>query len=136
MTTSSPATPMSQSDHDESAWRPLLDQVAAGCVPIEDAIVEFADADRVHAIAGLIAPRLSVDIDTVVRALDAEPDGPATVLCRAAALNINVFSAVLRMRRRRRRCSDTSPPEALALFRELSVEAAQQSLGAARSRPG
>jgi hypothetical protein len=135
MTTSSPVNPMSQSENDEAAWRLLLDHVANGCVPIEDAIAEIADADGVHAIARLIAPRLEVDIDAVVWALDAESDGPATVLCRAATLNINVFSAVLRMRRRRR-CSDMSPPEALNVFRQLSVEAARRILRAARSRPG
>jgi len=131
MTTKTPMTKPSRSENDEAPWRLLLDQVADGCVPIEDAMMQFADADVVPAIAHLIAARLETEADVVVQALAADSDGPAAVLCRAAALNINVFSAVLRMRRRRR-CSDLSPHEALNVFRQLSVEAAQRSLRATR----
>jgi Uncharacterised protein conserved in bacteria (DUF2336) len=120
---------VSHSEKDEARCRRVLDEVAHGYVLIEDAITEFADADVVRGIALLIALRLELETDAVVRALDVGSDEPATVLCRAAALNINVFSAVLRMRRRRR-SSDLSPPEALNAFRQLSVETAQRILRA------
>jgi hypothetical protein len=121
--------PTSLLETDEALSRLVLDQVAQGYVLLEDAIVEFADADVVHGIARLIAQRLELDTGPVVRALEADSDEPLTVLCRAAAVNINAFSAVLRMRRRRQ-SSELSPSEALNAFRQLAVETAQLTLRA------
>jgi len=53
------------------------------------------------------------------------------VLCRAAGLKINGFSAVLRMRCRTRGAMH-SPAEALTAFHEMPVETAQQMVRMAR----
>lgn len=130
MTKDAAPRPASLSEQDEARWHVVLDQVAHGYLLLDEAITEFADADVVHGIARLISTRLELETDTVVWALDADSDEPVTVLCRAAALNINVFSAVLRMRRRRR-SSDLSPSETLNAFRRLSRETARRALRAA-----
>jgi hypothetical protein len=122
-----PAMPTARRDEPESRSGPLLDQVAQGYVLVEDAIVQCADAGAAHSIAELIALRLGIEADRVAAALDSDSDEPVTVLCRAAVLNVNVFSAVLRMRRRRR-ASDLSPPAALSAFCQLSVETAQRAV--------
>jgi hypothetical protein len=121
--------PASRSETDEARSRRVLDQVVHGYVLLEDAIVEFADADAVHGIAQLIALRLELEASAVAGVLETNSDEPVTLLCRAAAVNINAFSAVLRMRRRRQ-SSELSPSEALNAFRQLSVEAAQLTLRA------
>ncbi len=110
------------SDH-ETLLAVILDQITQGAVLLDDAIIGLADIDSVSNVATLIAIKADVDGDIVIHALDTQTEEPLTLLCRAAGLHINGFSAVLRMRRRRRG-SDTSPPEALAAFLRMPVEAA------------
>jgi len=80
----------------------VLDQVREGLVLLDDAVVELADADAVLGLAGLIAQRLGLEPEDVFRAIAAPSEQLLTILCRAAGLNINGFSAVLRMRCRTR----------------------------------
>jgi uncharacterized protein DUF2336 len=110
---------------DEPRSAAVLDGVTQGYVLLDEAIIELADADSVRGIAKLIGQRLGLHPQAAVRALEAQSEEPVTVLCRAAGLNINVFSAVLRMRRRR--CSsECSPSEALNAFLRIPIETAQR----------
>jgi hypothetical protein len=93
-------------------FQALLSHVADGAVPLDDAVIRLADADRVADIAALIGARLGVDTDLVARALTTRLQEAAAMLCRAAGLNANGYSAVLRMRRRAGRTLD-APPSAL-----------------------
>ena len=79
----------------------ILGRQAQGLLALDDVLVELADADCVTTIAALIAGRLRMKPDMVGGALDAGSDEPISVMCRAAGFNLNGFSALLRMRRRR-----------------------------------
>jgi hypothetical protein len=58
------------------------------------------------------------------------------VLCRAAGLNLDGYSAVLRMRRRRRRGSGAQPAQALSAFLRLPVETARRVVRYLKDREG
>ena len=67
-----------------------------------DAVTELADADRVSDLAVLIGGRAGVECHVFVRDLFAPDEKALMETCRAAWLELKSFSALLRMRRRRR----------------------------------
>ena len=103
----------------------VLDGVTDGLVLLDDAAIKLADADAVEAVAELLSPRIDLPPDRVVRAIEAPSEAALTVICRAAGLNVNSFSAILRMRRRHLP-GDVSPAELLAAFIETSLGTARQ----------
>ncbi|HEV3394646.1 MAG TPA: hypothetical protein VG100_00800 [Xanthobacteraceae bacterium] len=102
----------------------VLEQVTHGYVLLDDAVIAFADADQIAGLALLVGRRTDLPAHAIERALEAKSPGPATLLCRAAGLGANGFSAVLRMRRRLRE-EDLNPAHALANFLQTPVEVAQ-----------
>jgi len=88
-------------------------------------VIAFADADHIAGIVLLIARRTGLASATVTRALVTPSPGPVTLLCRAAGLGVNGFSAVLRMRRRRLREEGLNPAHVLADFLQTPMEVAQ-----------
>ena len=111
--------------------RAALERLREGLVLLEDVVVDLADADEMLGVAGLIAGRLGLEPEDVFRAIAAPFEQLLTVLCRAAGLKINGFSAVLRMRCRTRGAMH-SPAEALTAFNEMPIETAQQMARMAR----
>jgi len=111
--------------------RAALERLREGLVLLEDVVVDLADADEMLGVAGLIAGRLGLEPEDVFRAIAAPSEQLLTVLCRAAGLKINGFSAVLRMRCRTRGAMH-SPAEALTAFNEMPIETAQQMARMAR----
>ena len=103
----------------------VLDGVTDGLLLLDDAAIKLADADAVEAVAELLSRRIDLPPDRVVRAVEAPSEAALTVICRAADLNVNSFSAILRMRRRHLP-SDVSPAEVLAAFIETSLGTARQ----------
>ncbi len=97
----------------------VLDRVREGFVLLDDAVVELAAA-AVLGLAGLIAGRLGLEPEDFARAIAAPSEQRLAVLCRAAGLSVNGFSAVLRMRCRMRGAM-LSPAQALAAFRKMPV---------------
>jgi hypothetical protein len=88
----------------ESRARPLeelVDQIAAGTLRFGDAVIELADADQAAGLAVLIGGRAGVACDAFARDLFAPDETPLMRTCRAAWLELESFSAILRMRRRR-----------------------------------
>jgi hypothetical protein len=79
----------------------LMDQIAGGGLRFGDAVIELADADRVSKLAILIGGRAGVACDALVRDLFAPDETPLMTTCRAAWLELESFSAILRMRSRR-----------------------------------
>ena len=67
-------------------------------LPVEEALVELADADCHEAIAALVAERVRLESELILRALEASDDQAISVMCRAAGFKINGYSAILRMR--------------------------------------
>jgi len=87
----------------------LNDQVGRGNMTVAEAVVELADADELVDLAAFVAMRLGVHSDTVVRNLFLSGEQTLMLICRAAALDLDAFSAILRMRNRRRRRSPIEP---------------------------
>ncbi len=125
----SPAGKASTSE--DSRASEILDRVREGLVLLDDAVVELADADEMLGLAGLIAERLGLEPEDVFRAIAVPSEQLLTVLCRAAGLNINGFSAVLRMRCRTRGAIH-SPAQALTAFHDMPVETAQRMVHLAK----
>ncbi len=95
-----------------SRARPLAilnDQVNRGNMTIGEAVVELADADELVALAVFLGTRLGLRSETLVRNLYGAGDETLMLICRAAALNVDAFSAILRMRNRRRRGTVSEP---------------------------
>jgi hypothetical protein len=111
----------------------ILERVREGLILLDDAVVELADADEALGLAGLIAERLGLEPEDVFRAIAVPSEQLLTVLCRAAGLNINGFSAVLRMRCRTRGAMH-SPAQALTAFHDMPVETAQRMVHMAKGR--
>lgn len=80
----------------------LADLVAGGNLRLCEAVVELADADRVADVAILVCGSAAGSSHDFVRHLFAPDEAPLMTACRAALLDLKSFSAVLRLRRRRR----------------------------------
>ena len=78
----------------------LRDDVASGAVQLDEAVTQLADLDCESEIAALIGGRTCIEVSAVARAFAAGSQEPVALLCRAAGLSVNGYSAVLRMRRR------------------------------------
>jgi len=102
----------------------ILDEVLRGYTLLGEAVIELADADAASTIARLIGLRLDVPLQLVARALELASDEPIMLLCRGAGLDINAFSAVMRMRRRCQ-SGDAPPADALNAFLEMPVATAR-----------
>jgi hypothetical protein len=118
---------MIQAQHNERATA-ILRRRASGLLPLDDALSELADADCVAAIAGLIAERVELRRELVLQALDAPSDETISVMCRAAGFRINSYSALLRMRRRQNRGTESAPAYALTFFSDLAPASAERLL--------
>jgi hypothetical protein len=103
----------------------VLDGVADGLILLDEAAITLADADAVEAITQLLSRRVDLSADRVMRAIEAPSEAALTVVCRAAGLNGNGFSAILRMRARQLP-SDVSPAEVLAAFFDISLGKARE----------
>jgi hypothetical protein len=110
---------------EDEGLQAVLDGVGEGRVLLDDAMIKLADADAVGAINDFLSRRVDLSADRVMRAIEAPSEEALTVICRAAGLNINGFSAVLRMRRRHLP-TDVSPAAVLAAFLETPLGTARQ----------
>jgi uncharacterized protein (DUF2336 family) len=106
----------------------LMEQIAAGTLRFGDAVMELADADRVSDLAALIGSRAGIASHTVVRDLFAVDDTRLMKTCRAARLELESFSAVLRMRRRRRPFGTADVARLLRTYRAMPELAAAGDL--------
>jgi hypothetical protein len=123
--------PNAQDDERAAA---ILGRRAEGSLALDEALAELADCDCVVTLAKVMAERSGLAFDFVSRALNAPSDETISVVCRAAGFKMNSYSALLRMRRRHNRGTDSAPTDALMLFAELTPLAAKQML--ARLVPG
>jgi hypothetical protein len=114
----------------------VLDQVTHGFVRLDDAVIALADAGRMPCLAVLVARRIDLSADAVERALEAASPEPAALVCRAAGLGANSFSAVLRLRRRRRRDAGPSPAQTLSGFVQTPVALAQRVVRMMKTNEG
>jgi uncharacterized protein (DUF2336 family) len=87
----------------------LNQQVERGNMTVGEAAIELADADELVGLGAFIGTRLGLRSDTVVRNLFGTSEATLMLICRAAALNLEAFSAILRMRSRRHRGTVADP---------------------------
>jgi uncharacterized protein (DUF2336 family) len=80
----------------------LIDGIESGSLRLCDAVIELADADRLFDLAVLVGERAGIDHQTFVLHLFAADEKALMRTCRAAGLDLESFSAILRLRRRRR----------------------------------
>ena len=116
---------MTNAQHNDRAAA-ILRRRTSGMLALDDALAELADADCVSAIAALIAERIELRAELVSQALDAPTDETISVMCRAAGFRINSYSALLRMRRRQNRGTDSAPAYALTFFSDLPPTSAER----------
>jgi len=114
--------------HDDDRAAAILRRRTSGMLALDDALTELADADCVAAIATLIAARIDLRAELVSQALDAPADETISAMCRAAGFRINSYSALLRLRRRQNRGTDSAPAHALTFFSDLSPASAERLL--------
>jgi hypothetical protein len=107
----------------------VVEQVTHGYLLLDETAIAFADADHVAGVALLVAQRTGLSTAVVKRALDARSSGAVTLVCRAAGLGANAFSAVLRLRQRRLREEGLNPAHVLADFLQTPIEVAQGAVG-------
>ncbi len=111
-----------------AAARPLdqvINLIAVGNLPLRDAVIELADADRVVDLAMLMCG--SIGCDGFISDLVAPNEEPLMRTCRAALLDLNAFSAVL---------APAPPPPPSVLRRRCRPPAARLPGPPRRSRPG
>ena len=120
---------------DDDRAAAILRRKAGGLLALDDALTELADADCGAAIAAMIAERVDLRAELVSQALDAPTDETISVMCRAGGFRINSYSALLRMRRRQNRGTDSAPAYALTFFSDLSPASAERLLRRMSTEP-
>jgi uncharacterized protein (DUF2336 family) len=80
----------------------LVTLMTDGHLRLPDVVIELADANRVFDLAQLICGRINFESHVFVHCLFASNVEPLMKACRAAHLDLEAFSAILRLRRRRR----------------------------------
>jgi uncharacterized protein (DUF2336 family) len=111
----------------------LVELVERGDLAFGDAVIELADADRMVDIAALFARRLKLRSDLVVTNLFGDDVTLAMLICRAAGLDANAFSAALRLRNRRRR-DHTAPGSVLKDYLAVPPDLAAKVILSVRTR--
>ncbi len=98
----------------------LLDLIAQGHLRFSEAVVELADADRILDV--LVSDRLAVELPGFAHDLFAANELPLMRRCCDAGLDLEAFSAVLRLRRRRHRLDAGAIGETLRTYQALCRE--------------
>ena len=106
----------------------IVDHMQRGLTTLDEAVIELADVDASPDVAKLIADRIELRFDTVMRALSAPADDPVALLCRGAGLRGTSYASIVRMRRRRRRAPDGAPADMLDPYQRIHLETAQRVL--------
>jgi uncharacterized protein (DUF2336 family) len=100
----------------------LLDLIAQGHLRFGEAVVELADADRIGDLDMLVSDRLAVEFPVFAHDLFAPNELPLMRRCCDAGLDLEAFSAVLRLRRRRHRLDAGAIGETLRTYQALCRE--------------
>ena len=94
----------------------IADDVSLGIVRLDEAVTELADANRLDDLAELLERRIALPRRVARATLEAPAELPAALVCRAAGLSANGYSAVLRMRWRVRREKEAVPTALLSAY--------------------
>ncbi|MGD9847256.1 MAG: hypothetical protein AB7O60_16680 [Variibacter sp.] len=105
------------------SFETLNDDLQRGLVAIDDVVIELADQDRESDIVTLLAARARLDREAAANALGADTDAPVGLVCRAAGVRLNGYSAILRMRHRRGQGERASPSALLRAYQQALEQA-------------
>ncbi len=114
----------------------LMALMAEGQLRLTDAVAELADADRVFDLARLIYGRVGLEPHAFVRDLFAPNVDSLMKACRVALMDLESFSAVLRLRRRRRPFGAGDIGRLLRAYQALTVPQDGPSLAPDQNRGG
>lgn len=79
----------------------MIKLIEHGLLGLDEAVIELADVDAAISVAKLLAEKVGLRQDTVMRAMWSSQQEPGLIIARAAHLNLDAFSAIQRLRRRR-----------------------------------
>jgi len=113
----------------------LIRYVERGDLSFGDAAIELADADRLIDLAALLGMRIDLPSETIVRNLFGSGRARMMLICRAAGLDANAFSAVLRLINRRKPEACAEPARLLRGYLRVSRDNAMDIISAMRARP-
>ncbi|MDQ2080447.1 DUF2336 domain-containing protein [Xanthobacteraceae bacterium Astr-EGSB] len=111
----------------------LVRLIDRGDLSFAAAVVELADADHIVDVAALFARRLKLGSDIVVSNLFGTDVTLTMLICRAAGLDVNAFSATLRLRNRRRR-DHAAPGAVLKDYLAVPPDLAAKVIQSVRTR--
>src|SRR5580658_3306530 len=112
----------------------LNEQIARGNLSPSEAVAELADADEPLALAVFIAGRLGLRSETVVRNIFAAGEETLMLICRAAALNVEAFQAILRLRIRRRCAAAAAPAQLTKDYLRIPRQMAENVMASVREQ--
>jgi hypothetical protein len=94
--------------------------LAIGSAPFAEAVITLADAGREGELAALMAQRTALQPTVISEALAADRTDAVAIICRMARLPMNSYSAILRMRVRKRH-QVIDPYPLLAAYRQTAT---------------
>ena len=103
----------------------LIEGAIAGTVPVDQAVVAFADKDRAFDLGKVLAGRVGWPENVVVPLLSREDEHPLLVLARIAGVSDEAYAKVVRMRAKKMRMSSASSTESLRRYTALTLETAR-----------
>jgi Uncharacterised protein conserved in bacteria (DUF2336) len=112
----------------------LMSLVARGELPFGEAATELADADRLVDLTALLGLRLDLRSETILRNLLGVGKARMMLICRAAGLDANAFSAVLRLTSRRKPTARGEPARLLREYLDITRDGAASIVRAVRER--
>src|SRR5215469_12891482 len=112
----------------------LEEQITRGNLSVGEAVVELANADEPLDLAAFLALRLGLHTETLVRNLFGDGEETLMLICRAAALNVEAFSAILRMRSRRRCEAGAEPAQLMKDYMRIPRQMAENVMESVREK--
>ncbi|WP_249693828.1 DUF2336 domain-containing protein [Stappia sp. WLB 29] len=103
----------------------LIEGAIAGTVPIDQAVVVFADKDRAFDLGKVLAGKVGWPENVVVPLLYRDDEHPLFVLARIAGVSDEAYVKVVRMRGKKMRLSSASASESARRFGAMTLEAAR-----------
>lgn len=100
----------------EKSSAPAPDLPALGADERDERVIHLADADLAEDLAAMAGQTVGLTDREALALLLARAELPAALLCRALGMTADGYSAVLRMRHRRRRDGRTLPSALLSAY--------------------
>ncbi|ADZ69737.1 DUF2336 domain-containing protein [Polymorphum gilvum] len=114
----------------------LIRDVKSRKRPIDDAVNQFAKADRPIDLAMLLAEVSELPAESVTRVVFNQGDTPLIILCRANGVTDNAYKNVVKMRSKRLQLSGKAMTDAINRYARMQRAEAVRALAAIKQRGG